>query len=231
MMRCPKCARDHNIMTDILVCSCGHKIDHSGEMEDAIIDLLPYSKRSKQKGVLRITDFPKFKASKACVVGKGPSADDWKKVDADVFLTINEAVYLVNRACYCVRGDGNRATHRFMEWLPAYATPIMPARLRDFYNYGWYFLWEDIKLPTICLTTLMAIRLAYHLFDPDEIICCGLDALHKPSMDRYHPDLGNPRNIQHGMGDQRPRVKKLEPEIYKRCKHFDGDELVVDYVT
>jgi len=188
-----------------------------------------HSEPCKQDGVLRVTEFPKHKARVVCIVGKGESAMMWRDIEADVFLTINEACYLVHRACYAVRGDGNRIDHRFMEWLPSYVTPIMPARLRELYNYGWYFQWEDIGCTDICLTTLMAIRLAHYIFGAERIVCCGLDGLHQPSSS-YHPLLENKRNKTKGRSDQRPRVKQLEPIIYYKCIHWNGDPLVVGYI-
>lgn len=195
------------------------------EMEERLIDAIPYCARHQQVGVVHVSKFAAHKASVVCIVGKGPSAEKWRDVDADVFITINDAAYLLDRACYAVRGDGNTLDHRFMEWLPAHVTPIMPARLRKVYNYGWWFTWSDIGLDTICLTTLMAIRLAHHLFHAERIICCGLDGLHGGSPE-YHPLIANERNKAIGHRDQRPRVRTLEPEIYIKCQHWNGKELV-----
>lgn len=182
--------------------------------------------QQKLSGVLHISQFPRGpKPKRACIVGKGPSMDEWRNIpDVDVYFTVNEATYAVDRLHFHCRGDGHRPGFRAMDWLPSFAVPFIPARLRHYYGYGYYFEWEDIGSDGICLTSIQAVRLA-HWMGADEIILCGLDALRNGD-ETYTDWVANDRNKNFGMRDQKDRFRLLPPEIAAKCRHFDGTPMV-----
>ena len=188
---------------------------------------MPYSEPWEQCGRLHVSALrPCYGV--ACVVGKGVSIVDYAKVEADVFLTVNDACYAVKRQHFAVRGDGNIPDARFMDWLPHYSIPMMPERLKDYYGYGYWFDWTDIGLVDICLTTLMAIRLAHHVFKAERIVCVGLDSFYQRDS-HYHRGFLNSRNVflnGNSLGHH-VRAKSLGGEILSKCSHYgwDGDFL------
>jgi hypothetical protein len=186
----------------------------------------PPAPAEKLSGCLHISQFPTGpKPRRACVVGKGPSMMEWKNVpDVDVFFTLNEATYAVDRLHFHCRGDGHVPGARAMDWLPSYAVPFVPERIRHYYGYGWWFHWEDIGSEGICLTAIEAVRLA-HWMGAQEIIFCGMDALR--TGDTSHVSwVASERNLRYGMRDQRDRFLALPEEITAKIRHFDGSPMV-----
>jgi len=199
------------------------KLHHAFE----VVDGIPQMVAASGDLLLHISKFPKQDPppGRACIVGKGPSMMEWRNVpDVDVYFTINEATYAVDRQHFHCRGDVNRKGHRFCDWLPPYAVPIVPERIKDYYNYGYWFKWEDIGSNGICLTAIEAIRLAYWMGCRD-IVLCGLDAL-RTGDTSYDPLVQNERNAKHKIRDQKDRMMALPRELQACCRNFDGTPLV-----
>jgi len=192
-----------------------------------IVDGIPQvTIRKDYQPLLHLSKFPRDKAPrKACIVGKGPSLTKWREVpDVDAYFTVNEATYMVDRQHFHVRGDGNRKEHRFCDWLQSFAVPMVPERLKEYYGYGYWFTWDDIGSDGICLTSIMAVRLAYWM-GAREIVLCGFDALRTGDVS-YDAQVVNSRNRSLPYNDQKSRFRDLPEALKSCCRHFDGSELV-----
>lgn len=168
---------------------------------------------------------------RSCIVGKGQSMMEWKNVpDVDLFLTLNEATYFVDRQHFHCRGDCNKPPsgglpgHRFCDWLPHWAVPVVPARCKDYYNYGYWFDWWDIDEPSICLTVIQAMRIAYRMGCRD-IVMVGCDALFGDSQ-QYHKGVASHRNNILQIREQRDRVIQRPHDILSCCRDYRGVRLL-----
>jgi len=181
--------------------------------------------RNKDNVQLHLSKFPtEFAPRRTLIVGKGPSIGLWHTVpDIDAVFTCNEATYAVNRQHFHCRGDGNRKEHRFCDWIPSYAVPIIPQRIRHLYSYGYWFSWNDIGDGNICLTTVQALRLAYWMGSRD-ITFVGCDALFNATT-QYASGYANIRNIRNRFKEQRNRFARLPQELLACCHNYDGTML------
>lgn len=177
---------------------------------------------NSKRGLLHISKFPTNTAPRrALIVGKGPSMTAWSSVpDIDAYFTLNEATYVVDRQHFHCRGDGNREGHRFCDWLPHYAVPMVHARIKDYYGYGYWFEWMDIGDDSICLTVVQAMRLAYWMGCRD-IVMVGCDALFNGTTE-YSALVANSRNLKCRYKEQRDRVSLLPREFLQCFSNHEG---------
>jgi len=190
-----------------------------------IIDGIPQVKPANGRNLLHLSQFPRVGVPKrCCIVGKGPSIHAWESVpDIDAYFALNEATYAVNRQHFACRGDGNRKGHRFCDWLPSYAVPMVHERIKDLFGYGYWFTWDDIGSDAICLTVIQAVRLAYWMGCRD-ITMCGCDALFGGTTD-YAAEVANIRNQSLPFKEQRDRFSELPAEIIDCCQDHQGRKL------
>jgi hypothetical protein len=199
-----------------------------------IVDGVPQMRPVRRPGMLlHLSKFPRRgNPRRALIVGKGPSMMNWRDVpDIDLYFTLNEATYAVDRQHFHCRGDGNTTDHRFCDWLPSYAVPIVPERIKDYYNYGYWFRWEDIGDDVICLTVIEAVRLAYWM-GARKIVMVGCDALFGGTTE-YSELVRNSRNSTCRYKEQRDRFLQLPQELLACCEDWQGVQLLhalVDYV-
>ena len=191
-----------------------------------IVDGKPQMRTAHRDGMLlHLSKFPRRACPRrALIVGKGPSMLEWRGVpDVDAIFTLNEATYVVDRQHFHCRGDGNIKDHRFCDWLPSYAVPMVPERIKNYYNYGYWFRWEDIGDTTICLTVVQAMRLAWWMGARD-IVMTGCDALYGGTTE-YSPLVRNARNANCRYKEQRDRVCQLPEEMLRCCSDWTGKPL------
>jgi hypothetical protein len=162
-----------------------------------------------------------LKARRACVVGKGPTIREHRNVDADLFISGNEAIYEVGHGVF-TRYDMNTRFFRFCIDLPEGVIPIVPQHIRFYYPEGYWFTWLDVNSAMLIPTTICGIHIAAHL-GAREIILCGVDALRGDTS--YDPAVANVRNTKYGLGDQRVQFQGIREDIRSRCSFFDGQPL------